>query len=77
MTDIIAECEHCAGRWRVTGPWAERPPEHLEGICGDCQSDSDTEKPLTFRRIPITNSIWDPLPTAWMPPVEDDDAPVK
>lgn len=46
---IVAECERCGGRWRV--PATENvDPEMLEGVCKDCQAESDlVERPLTFR----------------------------
>ena len=48
---VVARCEHCGGRWMV-GPYklTGEPVLH-EGACGDCQADSDTEKPLVFDLI--------------------------
>jgi hypothetical protein len=46
--EIVAECERCAGKWRV--PTAGQvDPKLLEGVCMECQADSDVERPLTFR----------------------------
>jgi len=42
----VAECERCAGKWLME---TDVEPDLLEGICWNCQSDSDTEKLLTFR----------------------------
>lgn len=43
---IIAHCERCDGEWMLRH---RSPPERLQGICMECQADSDTEKPLDFR----------------------------
>ena len=48
MTEIVAECERCGEKWRV--PTAGQvDPNLLEGVCMECQADSDVERPLTFR----------------------------
>jgi hypothetical protein len=50
---VVAICEHCGGQSLIE---TAVPPELLEGICQDCQADSDSEKPLTFRR-PLRDEI--------------------
>ena len=42
----VAECERCADEWLIE---TNVEPDLLEGVCQDCQNDSDTEKSLTFR----------------------------
>lgn len=49
MPMIIAECERCGGKWQISA-CENVDPDLLEGICGDCQEESEvTERPLTFR----------------------------
>jgi hypothetical protein len=47
MADVllIAKCERCGGEWRAIGI---PDIDVANGICGDCQADSDVERPLTF-----------------------------
>jgi hypothetical protein len=68
MTMIIAECERCGGIWKVTTP---DDPEVLEGVCKDCNGDTDVERPLTFRRWGTDRDIEysidpDELPKDWI-----------
>jgi hypothetical protein len=42
---IIAYCERCGGVWNVR---RDRNPMLMEGVCLECQDESDTEKPLAF-----------------------------
>lgn len=48
MVGIVAECEHCAGKWMVPAD-IKLAPDVLEGSCMDCQHEGDVERPLTFR----------------------------
>jgi hypothetical protein len=59
---VIAECERCGGYWTLDSASA---PDVLEGACQDCQRDSDSEKPLTFRAARPGDHIWPPLPADW------------
>jgi hypothetical protein len=50
MVAIVATCEHCAGYWLVAeDSVAPYDPDVLEGVCMDCQEDSEVERPLAFR----------------------------
>ena len=61
--NIVATCDYCEMSWsRVTSI----PPEHLQGVCMDCQADSDTEKPLTFRLGTKDDQIILALPVGWL-----------
>ena len=42
----VAECKRRARKWLIE---TNVEPDLLEGVCHDCQNDSHTEKPLTFR----------------------------
>ena len=59
MTQVfrsIAHCESCDGYWWVVDT---HPYYALEGVCQECQADSDTEKPLSFH--PLLD-----LPKGWI-----------
>jgi hypothetical protein len=43
---VVAECERCGGKWLIE---AGVEPGLLQGMCNDCQNESDVERPLTFR----------------------------
>lgn len=60
--DVTAVCLNCAGRWHVAGA---RDPAVLEGVCKDCQSDSDVEKPLLFV-FSLDASALPKLPKEWL-----------
>lgn len=62
---IIAFCERCHGVWNVR---LDRNPETLEGSCGDCQSDSDVERPLAFGWLfnDAHDVVVDALPEGWV-----------
>lgn len=51
--NVIAECERCGNSWLIKTDVAVGL---LEGICVECQADSDVEKPLTFR-APTDNEL--------------------
>jgi len=61
---VIAACERCGGEWALLA--VASPPEHLEGACMNCQKDSDTEKPLTFRLKKPFERVPDLLPMHWI-----------
>ena len=42
---IIAFCDRCHGLWNVPD---ETQPNLLQGVCLECQAESDVERPLTF-----------------------------
>jgi|KBSMisStaDraftv2_1062788.scaffolds.fasta_scaffold123354_2 hypothetical protein len=66
--EIVAHCERCEGRWLVPG---DRNPDTLEGVCGECQPDSDVERPLTFSRellSPVFVAGMTELPNDWLVP---------
>ena len=48
---ILASCAHCGEIWSVK---TTRNPDVLEGVCQDCQSESDAEKPLQFYWLPVS-----------------------
>jgi hypothetical protein len=49
----IAMCDRCEGKWLIE---TETPPEWLEGVCNECNGDTDVERPLTFRK-PTINEL--------------------
>ena len=49
---IIARCESCEGVWHLPAIYSDRDPDIFEGVCRDCQAESDAEKPLTFEIAP-------------------------
>jgi len=58
MTVIIARCEYCQGIWQVTTD-LDLPAALMEGVCKECQAESDVERPLTFEQP-------DKLPKDWL-----------
>lgn len=66
MTAIVAECERCAGIWSVPAD-AGNDPDLLEGVCMDCQADSEVERPLTFRHWGTDRDIEYCLPEETLP----------
>jgi len=61
---VIASCEHCGDEWALLA--VTSPPEHLEGACMNCQKESDTEKPLTFRLKKPFERVPGLLPMHWL-----------
>jgi hypothetical protein len=57
----VAHCERCDERWLVPTGMA---PELLEGVCPDCNGDTDVERPLTFREAAADDLLlnWPELP---------------
>ena len=65
MSVVVAKCERCGGQWSVVH--TNLSPKLLEGICMDCQEDSDAEKPLTFALAPSDYATGLPeLPKEWL-----------
>ena len=60
---IIAYCENCAGVWRVR---KNLNPMLMEGICMECQDDSDAEKPLAFGLLFGEVEMHQDLPDSWL-----------
>lgn len=45
---VCIECERCQSKFIL---FTDDDPELMQGICVNCQNESDTEKPLTFKAV--------------------------
>jgi hypothetical protein len=60
---VVAECERCGGKWLVG---RKHDPDTLQGVCGDCNGDTDVERPLTFHYAGQVALGYPDLPKKWV-----------